>query len=203
MKKIAAAARAKLSSAVTKVRETARSVIARLSKNRVTAPVIKAARVVTNIVVAVLSTIGLVVVMALTIVVLLVVALLSAIVTVVHKVYTLAYVLPSALMSAILGRGTARYELHCGWIVLTRWSCASFVEANNYLFPPESLRELEAKMQAALEVRNAQDITVVVERTSPPVVSVHSIPRPTPKKRTNRSRSKAPHNPKIVFGEAG
>lgn len=133
MRKLRDAVKAKASAVVTKTREVVRSVVSRLSKNRIAAPVVKAARVVVDgvaaIVVALLTLVLAVAVLALVAVLL----LLDAVVLAVHKTVTLVYIAFSALLGLIRDRKHFRDELDHGWVVIRHWSIASYLEANAFI----------------------------------------------------------------------
>ena len=166
-------ARAAVGSVVTKIKESTRKIVDRLSKNRWTKPFVFVARLTIN-----LATLLVLVPLTLVIVTVMVVVLavawtIYAMVTVVHKAVAITALLASALLGAILGRGTSRYELQCAWTILSRWSIASFGEATIALM--------------------GTDTVATVESVTPPVVTVETTPRPK-RKRTRAER------PRITFG---
>jgi hypothetical protein len=166
-------ARAALGSAVTKVKESTRKLVDRLSKNRWTKPLVVVTRVLVNVV-AFLVVVPLTMLVVLTATVILAVALVfMTTVTVVHKTVNITALLVSALLGAILGRGTSRYELQCAWAIASRWTITSFGEATVALM--------------------GIDITAKVESVTPPVVTVETTPR-KPKHKPRAER------PRITFG---
>jgi len=197
MSKFAATARAKLSSVVTKVKEATRKIVDRLSKNRYTKPLVFVARLVINLATLVVLVPVTLVIVAVMVFVSVVAMIIYGSVTLAHKATTLAYVLVSALLSAILGRGTARYELHCGWIVLSQWNVASFQEASLHLMSVEEANALSAERQ---ELAGGVDIEAKVESVEPPVVTVTTTPKRKAKKRPTHVKQV---HPLISFGEAG
>lgn len=171
--KLVTKARAAIGSVVTKVKESTRKIVDRLSKNRWTKPLVFVARLTIN-----LATLLVLVPLTLIIVTVMVMVLAVAwtvygVITLVHKAVNITALLTSALLGAILGRGTSRYELQCAWTILSRWSITSFGEAT--------------------VARMGVDITAKVESVTPPVVTVETTPRPK-RKRTRAER------PRITFG---
>lgn len=166
-------ARAAIGSVVTKVKESTRKIVDRLSKNRWTKPLVFVARLTIN-----LATLLVLVPLTLLIVTVMVTVLafvwtIYGLVTVAHKAVNITALLSSALLGAILGRGTSRYELQCAWTILSRWNVTSFGEATIALM--------------------GVDIKATVTSVEPPVVTVETTPR-RPKRKPKAER------PRITFG---
>lgn len=133
MRKLRDSVKAKASAVLTRTKEVVAKAAAWFSKNRITAPVVKAARVVVNAVTATVVVAASVVLGVVVLVLAAVLIALDAVVTLIHKIVTLVYITASALLGLVRDRKHFRDELAHARVVLTHWGVGSYLEANEVL----------------------------------------------------------------------